>query len=137
RGRGARRRLRTETGARVEIEVVRVGERVEEAGGAGDHRRVVGAELTRGHPYSDPERLALARDPLAQLAVRGDAAPEREPLQPLALERLAGADRERLHDRALIGGGEVGLPPLGLLLTEIADAVEERGLQPAEGEVEP
>jgi len=37
----------------------------------------------------------------------------------------------------LVGGGEVGAPALGLLLPQLADLVEQRGLQAREGEVEP
>src|SRR5205807_2626932 len=44
--------------------------------------------------------------------------------------------RQRLHDRALIRGGKVRAPPRGLLLSKLADPVEQRCLEPGKGEVE-
>src|SRR4051794_41627465 len=41
-----------------------------------------------------------------------------------------------VDDRALVGGGEVRAPQRGARVAEVADPVEERRLQPAEGEVE-
>ena len=43
---------------------------------------------------------------------------------------------QRRDDRVLVGRGEVGPPPLGLRLPQVAHRVEQRRLQPGEGEVE-
>ena len=53
------------------------------------------------------------------------------------LRRLAQPAGQRGHDRALVGGGEVGAPLRERFVVQVAHGVEERGLDPREGEVEP
>src|SRR5262249_13131670 len=108
----------------VEVEGVRVGERLLETRGAGDHRGIGVADRHRRAPELGVELLHTG----APLAVGRHAAADREPCQTLALDGLACSRLEHVHDCPLIGRGEVGLAPLGLLLAEVAHAVEERGL---------
>ncbi len=107
-----------------------------EAGGGADHRGVVGAELQRHELEADALFLAELGDRGAQRTVGGDAAAERDRV-PVALLQRPLQFRGQLPDHGgLEGGGEVG-PPLGhALLAELAAAVDERRLQPAEAEIE-
>ena len=73
--------------------------------------------------------------PVADRAVGRHAAADRQPLEPGLGQCTLDADRQRLDDRALIGGGQIGPPAVGLL-PEIAHLVEQGGLQPREREVE-
>ena len=77
-----------------------------------------------------------AGHPLAQRAVGRDAAADREPVEAGLLERALDPQRERLDDRPLVGRGEVGAALGRPLLAEVADLVEQRGLQAGEGEVQ-
>ena len=83
-----------------------------EAGGGADHRGVVGAELQRDELELDAVLLAERRRRLAEGAVGGDAAAERDrrpvarPQRPLELRRQL-PDRRRLEARR-----EVGAAPL-------------------------
>src|SRR4029077_13892382 len=70
-------------------------------------------------------------------ALRRPRPPRREPPHARLLERALDAPRERLDDRTLVGGREVGAPALRVLLPQRSQLVEQGGLQAAEGEVEP
>ena len=123
-------------GESVVGEVIGVRDRVGEAGGGADHRGVVGAERGGTSLSWTPRSSQSAGDRLAQGAVGGDAAAERDrrPLPPLQrpLElRDQLADRGRLEARR-----EVGAALLDPLRAEVAAEVDERRLQPAEAEVE-
>ena len=98
--------------------VVRVGNRLEEARRRGDHRRVVGAQLerrasTRARPASATARrsseLAATPPPIASRATPSRSSAWRD------------ARHQRVHDRALVGGGQVGAAALGLCLAQVAD----------------
>src|SRR5919201_6432470 len=113
---------------RIERKILRVLERLDEPRRRGDHGRVVRAERKRR------ERGAGQRG--TQLRVRRDAADNGDPLR---ASRLGGLERpadERADDRALVARGEVGAAPPELGGREVADGVEERRLEPGEGEVE-
>ena len=73
---------------------------------------------------------------LPQLGVRGHAADDGDPLGAHLLRRLPDAADERADDRPLVGGGKVGAAPLEHVGLEPPRRVQERGLQPGEGEVE-
>ena len=108
-----------------------------EAGGGADHRRVVGAELARDQlqAHAAAPRRAPATA-LAQRAVGGDAAAERDRLPVALLQRPLQFRDQLADDGRLEGGGEVGAAlghPLG---AELAAAVDERRLEAAEAEVE-
>ena len=80
----------------------------------------------------------------ARLGQRAREAPEFAATPPTTAMRSRPRRSRRLHepaherpdDRALVRGREVGLPPLGLGLAEVADGVEQGGLEPREREVE-
>ena len=114
-------------GEGVERKVPKVGDRLDEPCGGGDHRRVVCAELER--------RLRGVGKGGSKLGVRGDAADDRDPLGTCRLCRLPRPLDEGADDRPLVGRGEVGAPPLCLLFAQVANGVEERRLQSREGEV--
>ncbi len=95
-------------GEGVESKVTRVGDRLDEPGGRGDHRGVVGAELER--------RLRGVRERGTELGVRRHAADDGNPLRAGRLGGLLRSLDERTDDRALVGRSEVGTPMLGLLL---------------------
>ena len=57
--------------------------------------------------------------------------------RPVAAKCPLDAQRQRLDDRPLIGGGQVGPPLQRLGLAKIAHLVHERGLQPGEREIQP
>ena len=107
-------------------------ERRHEARRAGDHRRVVGAQLARRDVDRHPER----RQPFAQGAVGRHPASDGQLLGPGLLQRSLDAQRQRLDDGPLVGGSQVGAPAFGLRLPQVADAVEQGGLQPGEREVQ-
>src|SRR5438128_716319 len=67
----------------------------------------------------------------------GPAAADREPRRPLLFERLPQPRDQCAYHGGLVGGGEVCTAALGLLGPQVADPVEQSGLQPAEAEVEP
>ena len=96
---------------RVGVEGERVGGRLHPARRAGDHRRVVRAQLAR----RDPQRHAEAGHALAQRAVGRDAAADGEPVEAGLREPALDPQRERLDDRPLVGRREVrpalGRPP--------------------------
>src|SRR5207247_888317 len=94
----------------------------------GDHRRVVGAELERR------ERGAGKRG--AQLGVRRHASDDGDPAGPDLLRCDFRPLDEGADDRPLIRGGEVRAAPLQLVGPKLAHLVQERGLEPREGEVE-
>src|SRR5262249_26090427 len=94
-----------------------------------DHGGIVRAELERREPGLGKRR--------AQARVRGDASDDRDSLEPRLLDSRADPLHESAQDRALVGRGKVWPPPLDLVLSEIANRVQERGLEPGEGEVEP
>ena len=104
------------------------GRRVGVARRRRDHRGVVRAELER--------REARVRERSPERRVRRDAADDGDPLEAGLLGGLARPAHERPHDRVLVRGREIGLPALDLLLSEVAQRVEERGLEPREREVE-
>ena len=116
-------------GEGVERKVTRVGDRLDEPGGRGDHRGVVGAELER--------RLRGVWECGTELGVRRHAADDGNPLRAGRLGGLLRSLDERTDDRALVGGSEVGTSLLGLLRPEVAHRVEQRRLQAGEGEVQP
>src|SRR5262245_1771390 len=93
-----------------------------------DHRGVVGAE------WEWRERsVGKCR---AKLGVGGDSAHDCDALvSELSGGRLRPLD-ERPHDRPLVGRGEVGAPALELVRREVADRVEQGGLEPGKREVE-
>src|SRR5438552_6203824 len=96
----------------IERKILRVGEGLDEAGGRGDHGRVVGAERQGG------ERRA--RDRGAKLRVRRDPADDGDPL---CAGRLRGLERppdEGPDDRALVARREVGSAPLELVGSKVA-----------------
>ena len=67
--------------------------------------------------------LQLGAEPAearAQRAVGRDAAADRQALEAGLLERALGALRERLDDRVLVGGGEVGAAGPRRVLAELA-----------------
>src|SRR5262245_34349885 len=113
---------------RIERKVARVRKRLDEPRARCDHRRVVGAELQR-----DESRVGERR---AELGIRRDSADDRDAWQVGRLRRLAEAADERLHDRALVRGGEIRRAALGLLRPELACGVQQRGLESREREVE-
>jgi hypothetical protein len=80
-------------------------------------------------------RVELPQPP-AQHAVGGHTAAHRQAADTGALQSMLGAQDQAVDDRCLIGGREVGVARLGLGLSELAQLVEQRGLQPGEGEVE-
>ena len=100
-----------------------------EARGAGDHRRVVGAELRR----RDVRVAAAERaEPLAQRAVAATPPPIASRSRPVCSSAALDALRERLDDR-VAGRRRRGRPGAArLLLAEVAQRVEQRGLQPGE-----
>src|SRR5919205_397223 len=63
------RRPSRQTGGGVEVQVVGIRQGLEEARGAGDHRRVVGAELHRRYPPPEGEPPAEPLDPPPDLRV--------------------------------------------------------------------
>ena len=85
----------------------------------------------------DVDGHAERRGARAQQAVGGDAAADRQPRLGLGVQRALDADHQRLDDRVLVARGEVGGAARGLLLPEVADLVEQRGLQAREREVQP
>ena len=110
------------------------GSGVDVARGAGDHRRVVGAQLARrDRAVGTPS----AGQPLAQRAVGGDAAADREAVagrsarararRAARAPRRSRAGRRRRGRRGARGAS---------LLAEVAHRVEQRGLQPGEREVQ-
>ena len=67
-----------------------------------------GAELER-------RRTARSGEPLSQLRVGGNTADDGDALAPRLLRGLQDTVGEGPHDRALVGGGEVGAPALELV----------------------
>ncbi len=55
---------------------------------------------------------------------------------PVRSQRPLGALDQAVEDRGLVGGCEVGGAGTGLVLAELPQLVQQRGLQPGEGEVE-
>src|ERR687888_2043680 len=96
---------------RIERKILRVLEGLDEAGGRGDHRCVVGAEWERS------ERRAGDRRP--QLGVRGDAADDGDLVGACRGRRLQRPADERPDDRALVARGKVGAAPLQLVGREV------------------
>src|SRR4051812_30267399 len=127
--------LLDKTGGGVERQVFGVRQRFEEAGGAGDHRRVVRAQVKSGDPHPPAQLVAARRDPFAQRLISGDAAAEGEALDALLGDRLARAPRQRVDDGLLVGGGQIGKPLACCRLAQVAHLVEKRGLEPAEAQV--
>src|SRR5438105_1334124 len=113
---------------RIERKILRVWEGLDEAGGRGDHGRVVGAERQR--------RERGAGDRGTELRVGRDPADDGDPLRAGRLDSLERPPDQRADDRALVARGEVGAAPLELVGREVANGVEERRLQAGEGEVE-
>ncbi len=104
-----------------------------EAGGAGDHRRVVRAEDRGGHVHGGPER----REALAQAAVGGHAAAERQALEARPFEGPLGAGHEAVDDRRLVRGREVGARRSDCSAGESSRMrIQQRRLQAGEGKVE-
>src|SRR5690348_8880514 len=116
-------------GVRIEAEVRRIGERSRETPGRRDHRRVVGAELERR------QRGVGKRG--TQLRVRRDAADDRDARRPELRRSLAHAPDERADDGVLIRRSEIGPPSFELARGQVTGRVQQRGLQPGEGEVSP
>ncbi len=84
-----------------------------------------------------PTRAAVGKSNAARSPrVGGHAAAEGEPGSGLRRERALDAQDQRLDDRVLVGGGEVGCAPLRLLLPQVAHRVEQRRFQAGEGEVQ-
>jgi hypothetical protein len=88
---------------RIEAQVVRVLDGLQEARRGGDHRGVVRAELDG----RDPDLHIQPLHGCAQLRVRRHAASDGQPPEALALQRRTRALDESLDDRALIRGGKV------------------------------
>src|ERR687885_2801947 len=130
------RRPSRQTGGGVVVQVVGIMQGLEEARGAGDHRRVVRAELHRRYPQREGELRAELLDPPPELRVRRHTAADGHPPGSLALDRVGEPAHERIDDRPLVRGGEVGPPAPRLRFTQVPDRVEQGGLQPAEAEVQ-
>ena len=119
-------------GVGVEGEVVREGE----AGTSRAALAIIAAlsvHSSRGGTFSSaprPSRRSRS-GPIGRHAAADGQAP-----QAGLLQRALGALGERLDDRVLVGGGEVGAALVRGVLAEVAHAVEQRGLQPGEGEVQ-
>ena len=97
--------------------------------GRRDHGRVVRAEGERSE-------ASLEQCP-SQLGVRRDSADHGERFVAGLLRRGAEPRDERLHDRPLVRRGEIRPAPFELRLGQLADGIEQRGLEPREREVEP
>jgi hypothetical protein len=78
----------------------------------------------------------VLRNPVAHALEHGDRVRSVDELGG-RLGRLPRPLDEGPDDRALIGRGEVGAPPLRLLFSQVAHGVEQRRLQAAEAEIEP
>src|SRR5438270_2996316 len=114
-------------GVRIETEVSRIRERPREAPGRCDHRRVVGAELER--------RQRRVGERGTQLRVRRDAADDRDARRPDVRGSLAHARHERADDGALVRRGEIGPASVEPVRGQVAGRIQQRSLQPGEGEV--
>ncbi len=123
-------------GEGVVAEVVGIGDRLREAGGGADHRRVVGAEPARDQLQGDAPARAELGDCRAQRAVGGDAAAERDRLPSAPLQRPLQLRGQLPDDGRLEGGGEVGAARGDALGPELAAEVDEGRLEAAEAEVE-
>src|SRR6266516_2208510 len=115
-------------GVRIEGKVSRIGDGLGEAGGRGDHGRVVGGVRERSEPGVGQRR--------AELRVRGHAADDGDLLGARALRSLARPLDERADDGPLVARGEVGAPLVDLSVPKCANLVQERRLEAGEGEVE-
>src|SRR6266508_6330073 len=120
----------------IEAEVVGIRDRLGEAGGRGDHRGVVGAERDRNQLQPQPELVADRPGAVAELRVRGHPAAESDRGPLTRAGRALELCHQLVRDRPLERGGQVGAAALGLLRAEIPYAVDQRGLQAAEAEVE-
>src|SRR5919197_333113 len=115
---GTRRARLRERRVGIETEICRARERVGEARGRGDHRRIVRAE-GEGRESRCGQRSAERR-------VRRDAPDDRHLLEPRLLDRVVNAALERADDRVLVRRREVGFPPFDLGLSEVPHGVEKR-----------
>src|SRR6185312_12948371 len=123
-------------GEGVVAEVVGVGDGPRPAGSGADHRRVVGAEGDRDELQADTFALAELGHGGAQRSVGGHAAAQRHRL-PAPLAQGAPQLRHQLVDHGFLErGGKVGAALPDPVRSEFLAAVEDRRLQPAEGEVE-
>src|SRR3954447_21423408 len=109
---------------RIERKVVGVRDGIRVSRGRGDHRRVVGAERQRC------ERSV--RERRAQRGVRCDAADDGDPIGAGRVDAL----HEGAHDRPLVARRQIGTPSGELVLAQLSDGVQQRGLEPGEREVE-
>ena len=134
--RSARRRQLSEIPPRADGEGVAARRRRRQAQCAGerDHRAVVGAELELRVVNLEAFRGGRCVQPLAQPAVRADAAGDHQPLMTGRLERGAAFRDQHIDDRFLEFRGDVGLR--GRLGCGVANERQHRRLQPAEAELE-
>ena len=100
-------------------------------GQRGDHAGVVGAELGRCQPQTEPALGAGAGQLFTEPAVDRDSAGQADGLDPVLLggpEQLTG---EHIHDRFLETGAEVRDGGRRVL----AEKIEHGGLEPAKAEI--
>src|SRR4051794_26147564 len=94
----------------IEAKIAGIRDGLDEAGGRGDHGRVVGAERKRRKRGVGQRR--------AQLGVGGHPADDRDCARSYLPGGLLGALDERAHDRALVARSEIGPPPVELVRVE-------------------
>src|SRR5207237_9182692 len=100
---------------RIELKILGIRERLDEARRGGDHRGVVGAERKRREGGSGKRR--------AELRVGGDAADDGDLFRPDRLRRRERPLHERAHDRALVARRQVGAASLELGRGEVSYGV--------------
>ena len=113
----------------IERKVARVRKLLDEARARRDHRRVVRAQLERNE--------GGIGEGGAKLRVRRDPADDCEPRKPGRGRRLAQPLHERAHDRALVRGRKIRSAALCLVRAEIANRVQQSGLQSREEKSRP
>src|SRR5690606_21651316 len=130
----ARERIERPAGGRANLEVLVLARAQAAIASVRDHRGIVGAELGARIEHAHVALLAERAQPLAQALVRADAARDDERRQLRLIQRACALESERFDDRLLELIGEIRAH----LVVELyaARGNDDRGLQPAEAEIE-